>query len=108
MSAPTTGEPGKTGGAQLQQLPARLQVMVVSLALVVKVVVVALRDVVVAKVCAWFLSILGLHGYSIPGRTIFTVYHLCLFLFGQSSWRKAAITLGRFISRDDADDELIV
>ena len=105
MSAPTTGEPGQTGGAQLQQLPVHLQVTVFYLALVVKVVVVALRDVVVAKVCAWFLSIFGLHGYPIP---IFTVCHLCLFLFGQSSWRKAAITLRRFIGRDDADDELMV
>ncbi|PMD44817.1 putative heterokaryon incompatibility protein [Hyaloscypha variabilis F] len=83
------------------------KVLVIYLALCFKATFLALRDSLIAKVCAWFLSNLGLYGCYIPSWIVFILCHLGLFLFRQSSWRKVAVTLRGLISRDAADDELI-
>lgn len=98
--------------ASLAQLPARLRILLVFLLLVFtifcfKASFFALRDVVVAKVFAWFLPKIGLYGYSIPAWIVFVSCHLHLFLFRQSSCGSAAVLLRRVISRDGADDDLL-
>jgi hypothetical protein len=102
-----TGEVDQAAIAYIEQLPARQKVLVIYLALCFKATFLALRDSLIAKVCAWFLSNLGLYGCYIPSWIVFILCHLGLFLFRQSSWRKVAVTLRGLISRDAADDELI-
>jgi hypothetical protein len=102
-----TGEVDKAAIAYIEQLPARQKVSALCLALCFKATFLALRDTLIAKVCAWFLSNLGLYGCYIPSWIAFTLCHLELFLFRQSSWRKVPIALRGLISRDAADDELI-
>jgi hypothetical protein len=106
MSSPN-GEKASQAAALIQQLPARLKVLIVILILGLQSTFFALRDTVIAKLCAWYLPYLRLYGYHIPAWIAFAASHLYLFLSRQTSWRKSAVTLRRFFSRDDADDDLI-
>ncbi|KAG8414672.1 hypothetical protein J3459_014165 [Metarhizium acridum] len=86
--------------------PFLLRTLIVIGALGLKAGFVALKDTVLSKVCASVLSNIGLYGYYVPANTIFILVHMYLFFFGQTSWRTTALTLRRFASRDDADDDL--
>ncbi|KAI1111155.1 putative heterokaryon incompatibility protein [Nemania sp. NC0429] len=93
--------------AQLADLPAKTQTLVVFFSIGIKAIVAALRDTVLSKICASGLSRIGLLGYNAPDTLVFIIVHLVLFYFGQSSWRTIAITFRRFASRDGADDDLV-
>ncbi|KAI1182260.1 putative heterokaryon incompatibility protein [Nemania serpens] len=104
-------EPSQNGqrsqlAADIANLPARAQAMVVFLSIGFKAIFAALKDTVLSKVCASVLSRIGLFGYDTPAGLVFIVVHLYLFYSGQPSWRTAAIALRRFASRDGADDDL--
>ncbi|TWU70689.1 hypothetical protein ED733_001271 [Metarhizium rileyi] len=87
-------------------LPIGARAMIVVGALGVKAGSVALRDTILSNVCAWGLSRIELSGYGVPASLASLLVHLYFFLFGQTSWRTTALTLRRFVSRDDADDDL--
>ncbi|KAF5133336.1 Heterokaryon incompatibility protein 6, OR allele [Metarhizium anisopliae] len=105
MSASPNAAPNQLAAA-LTALPPKIRTLIVFSALGLKAGVVALKDTILSKVCASVLSNIGLYGYYIPANTIFILVHMYLFFFGQTSWRTTALTLRRFASRDDADDDL--
>ncbi|OAQ59386.1 heterokaryon incompatibility protein [Pochonia chlamydosporia 170] len=104
-------EPQKVAGDQitaaLMALPAGIRTLVVFAAFGLVATISALKDTLLSKICAWALSHIGLYGYHLPANLVFIAVHVYLFLVGQPSWRETALTVRRFASRDDADDELL-
>jgi len=101
--------------AELMSLPAIVRITIVCFYLVLSAGTNALRDTVLAKLGGWALSRLSslislpiVGHYVVPPSLVSVLLHLYLFFFRQSSWREAAITLRRFLSRDDADDNFSV
>ncbi|KAI1818309.1 putative heterokaryon incompatibility protein [Poronia punctata] len=97
--------------AQLMTLPLSARVIFVCAYVGTQASINALRDTVLSKTGAWVLSCLlklmslfpGFGRFVVPGWIISAIIHVYFFLFRQSSWREAAVTLHRFLSRDDAD-----
>lgn len=92
--------------ATVMTLSPMLRTLAALLSIIFKGSLYALRDTALSQILAWALNNPSLLESYAPTRLNSVIIHFCFFLFGQSSWRAAAITMRSFASRDDADDDM--